>query len=377
MSNSLTDSRVKRTLLVMLGVASLAGCGQFLYVGIAPSTATSPAAIAVYDIRDSGSTQQMTLKPGMALPASVGNASAMVVVSDSLYVAGGSSVVAQYAISKMTGALTLSGTVPTGGPPQYMAATSKAIYVGSFPSNDLRVYSIAASGGALSNIQTLAASGINSLHAESNLGKFVFSGHRAVGTATPQLCTHTIQANNTLGTTPSCVAIAGAPYSMQSFGGVLYVLFNAVVPPALGNTNWISAWTINPNTGALTQRGADLDIGAANRGRMAISTDGKRLFLPRQGGFDSVDTANPLSISAVAFPTNQSQWCRLPPVVGFDIVVNPNGKAFYFTDTVGAVTGNITGPRISAIDLTGGNTLSAIVCDATGGIPQSMAIFAQ
>lgn len=377
MTRNSRNARIIRLASLTLVISSLTGCANYLYVGIAPSTATAPAVIAVYDVRDSGGTQQMLLKPGTILPPSVGNASAMVVVNDSLYVAGGSSVVAQFAINTSTGTLTLGGAVPTGGPPQYMAATSKAIYVGSFSSNDIRAYSLATSGGALTNVQTLPANGVNSLHADANSGKFVFSGHRSVGAASPQICTHTIQGNTSLGATPNCVASAGAPYSMQSFGGVLYTLFNAIVPPASGNTNWISAWNIDPNTGALTKRGVDLDIGAANRGRMAISTDGTRLFVPRQGGFDIVSTGVPLSVSAATFVPTQSPWCQLPPAGGFDIAVNPNGKAFYFTDAIGAVTGNIIGPRITAIDLTAGNALKAITCDATGGIPQSIAVFAQ
>lgn len=371
-------SRIRRIkCLATISLASLTGCANYLYVGIAPSTATAPAAIAVYDVRDSGGTQQMVLKPGTTLPASVGNASAMAVVNGSLYVAGGSSVVAQFVINASTGALTYRGVVPTGGPPQYLAATGTAIYVGSFSSNDLRAYSVAASGGALTNVQTLPAVGINSLHADANSGKFLFSGHRSVGAASPQICVHTIQGNSALGAAPNCVAVPGAPYAMQSFGGVLYAMFNATVAPALGNTNWISAWNIDPLTGALTKRGVDLDIGAANRGRMAISTDGSRLFVPRQGGFDIVGTAIPLSISGATFAPTQSPWCQLPPAGGFDVVVNPNSRAFYFTDAIGAVTGNIIGPRITAIDLTAGNTLRAITCDATGGIPQSMAIFSQ
>lgn len=375
MAKSVLASRVGRVIPVALIAATLTGCGQFLYVGDAPSTPGSSAAIEVFDIRNSGSTQQMVRKPGITLPATIGAPSAMVVVNKSLYVAGGSSVLAQFTIDNMNGNLTLGATIPTGAPPQYMAATSNAIYVGGFGSNDIRAYSVA-SNGALTNVQTTPANGINSLHVESASGKFVFSGHRAVGATSPQLCTHTIQSNGSLGT-PNCVAIAGAPSSIQSFGGVLFVLFNAIVPPAPGNTNWISAWNIDPATGALTKRGTDLDIGAANTGRIAISADGKRLFVPRQGGFNIVGTANPLTMSAAGFPTQQSQSCILPPVAGSDVVVNPNGNAMYLTDSVGGTAGNITGRRITAFDLTSGNALTPITCEATGNIPQSMAIFAQ
>ena len=64
----------------------------------------------------------------------------------------------------------------------------------------------------------------------------------------------------------------------------------------------------------------------------------------------------------------------LPPVGAGGVVAAPTGQAIYVTDPIGVFGGNIAGPRVSALDVTGGD-LKAIVCDTAGRLPQSMAIF--
>ena len=370
MLHAASRSEFKHLFALAFVVATTPGCA-FLYVG------SSVPAIEIFDI--SGS--QLTRKTGTTLSATIGSPSAMTAVNKTLYVAGSGNAaagasVAQFTISSMTGGLTLRGTVPTGNPPHYMAATTTTVYVGSFGSNNISVYSINAAGD-LTNIQTAAANGVNSLQVDGTPGTFLFTGHRASAPTGPQVCTHAIQAGGSLGATPNCFALAGAPQAMQVSGGVLYLLFNAIVPPSLGNTNWISAWTINPTTGALTHRGTDLDIGAANAGGMAVSTDGKTLFVPRQGGFTTVGTANPLTYAMVTFPATGSQWCILPPPGAGGVVADPRGNAIYVTDPVGAVSGNIIGPRVSALEIVAGGGLKATMCDTAGSLPQSMAISVQ
>ena len=370
MNNPMLFRSFKPTLVLAVATSCLTACGQFLYVG------TTAPAVEIFDIRDAGNVQQMLRKPSVSLPDSIGAPSAMTVVDKSLYLAGGSSVIAQYDIDSSTGALTLRGTVPTGSPPYSMARLGQSLYVGAFGSNDVRIYSIA-TNGALASQQTVPAAGINSLHTDSTAGKFLFTGHRSAGAGSPQLCSHTVLANGSLNMTPACVAVPGAPTSMQSASGVLFVLFNATVPPNPGNSNFVSAWSIDQATGVLSKRGNDLDIGAANVGQLAISTNGQTLFLPRQGNFTLVGTANPLTASAASFPNTMSQFCLVPPAAGYQVAVNPNGKAMYLTDTANVTLGTITGRRIAAIDLTGGSPLKPIICEATGAIPQSIAIFAQ
>lgn len=169
--------------------------------------------------------------------------------------------------------------------------------------------------------------------------------------------------------------MAAAPHALRASGNLLFTLVygNATAPTA--PTNWVTAWAVDPATGALTRRGAELDIGAATTSDMALSTDGATLFVPRQGGFSTVSTNDPLSYGMVTFPPSQSQWCQLPPVTPGDIVADPRGNAFYMLDPQGIVTGNIRGPRVSAIEIPSGGGLAPIVCDTAGSLPTALALF--
>lgn len=377
MLKTVSRSSLRQFLTAAFIVPLVTACGNFLYVG------SSVPAIEIFDIRPGpNGLPAMTRKTGVALSPAIGAPSAMTVLNQTLYVAGSGSAagggsIAKFTIDPMSGALTLGGTVPNPGiPPHYLGATSTALYVANFGSNNISVYSVDASGN-LNNVQTATATGVNSLQVDGSSGRFLFTGHRASSPTAPQVCTHAIQTNGLLAATPTCVAVGGAPQAMQVSGGVLYMLFNATVPPALGNTNWVSAWTINPATGALTPRGVGLDIGAANAGGMAVSTDGTTLFIPRQGGFTNVSTANPLSSGMVTFASTGSQWCMLPPVGAGGVLADPSGRAIYITDPLGATTGNIIGPRTSALEIVAGGGLKEIICDTAGRLPQSMAIFAR
>ena len=127
--------------------------------------------------------------------------------------------------------------------------------------------------------------------------------------------------------------------------GVLIVHFNAIVPPALGNTNWISAWTVDPATGALAHLGVDIDIGAANTGHMTLSADKQTIYLPRQGNFSLIGTGATLTHSLFQFPQAPAGACVLPPAGAGTVLADPNGKAIYLADPVGAATGNIPGAK--------------------------------
>ena len=108
-------------------VLIVTGCPRFLYVG------SSVPAIEIFNIKeDINGRPQMARTTGIALSPSIGNPSAMTVVNKTLYVAGSGSVVggasvAQFTIDPMSGALTLRGTVPSGNPPHYMAATKTTL----------------------------------------------------------------------------------------------------------------------------------------------------------------------------------------------------------------------------------------------------------
>jgi len=89
----------------------------------------------------------------------------------------------------------------------------------------------------------------------------------------------------------------------------------------------------------------------------------------------TIGTANPLSSALVTFPQTGSQWCLLPPPGPGEVLAHPSGKAIYITDPFGAVSGNIIGPRVSALEIVAGGGLKAIVCDTAGRLPESMAMF--
>ena len=357
--------------------STLTGCANYLYMG------TSAPAIEAFNVKaGSNGLPQFVRIPGVNLAPSLGVPSAMSVVDKTLYAAVGGNVpgtasIAQFSIDANSGALALRGTIAAGNPPHYMAATRTAVYAASFGSDDIRAYAIDAAGN-LGALQTLPGLGVNSVHIDAAAPKVLYTGTRAQGATGSKICAYSITANSTLGTTPQCVAVAGAPGNMQAAGGVLFVHFNATVPPQIGNSNWISAWSIDPATGALTHRGADVDIGAAYVGGMAVSANGQTLFVPRIGGFTTVNTANPISSGMVTFPQNGSPACVLPPTGPSAVLADPSGKAIYLADAVGAVANNNTlGPRISALELAAGGAINPIICDSTGAKPQALALFAQ
>jgi hypothetical protein len=353
---------------IMLIAMGTAGCRtQWLFVG----NSAGPT-IQAFDVSTNAQgIPKLQLLPNT--PIAAGAPMSMQVVGRSLYVAAGSGQVAQFTINGNTGALTLRGTIPAGSPPYSMVATTKAVYVASRFSNDINVYSIDASEN-LANLQTVTVAAVNVAQLDTG-GTRLFTGSRVNGPAGPQLCSHAIQTNGSLGANPNCVAIAGAPESMVFSAGVLFVHFNATVAPSLGNSNWISAWTVDPATGALARRGVDLDIGAANTGTMGLSTNGQTLFIPRQGGFSMVGTGTVLSHSIFQFPQGPAGACVLPPAGVGTVLVDPNGKAVYLADPVGAATGNVTGAKLSSLEIKAGGALAPIVCETVAGKPISLALF--
>jgi 6-phosphogluconolactonase (cycloisomerase 2 family) len=359
--------------LVLAAAAMGAACPPrpYLYVG------SSVPAIEIFEVSPGSNGLPTLTRKAPGPTPSAGTPMAMAAIGNSLYVAAGGTsaqpaAIERFTIDRQTGALTAAGSAAAGGPPFKMAATTQTLYVSGFGSNDLRVYSVAASG-ALTGAQTVPVNGITNVEI-NDTGSLVFTGSRPSGGTGPQVCKFAAQANGTLGATPACVAVAGSPQDLEFADGVLYVLFNATVPPSLGNTNWVSAWTVDPTSGALTQRGTDLDIGAANVGGMALSVDRRTLYLPRQGGFTTVSTANPMSSAMVSFNTTGSQSCQLPPAGAGNVLVDPRGGAIYVTDPIGVASGNNIGPRVSELEIGANGSLTPVVCETAGKLPLSMAI---
>lgn len=353
---------------IMLVAMVTAGCQtQWLYVG----NSAGPS-IQWFDVStNSSGIPKLLMQPSVS--PTVGAPTALQVIGHTLYVVGSNNQLAQYSINNNTGVLTLRGTIAVGGPPHSMVASPRTVYVANRFDNNINVYSIDASEN-LVNLQTAAVPAVNVAQIDIG-GSRLFTGSRANGATGPQVCSHAIQANGSLGANPSCLAIAGAPESMIFTAGVLIVHFNAIVPPALGNTNWISAWTVDPVTGALAHRGVDIDIGAANTGYMTLSADEQTIYLPRQGNFSLIGTGATLTHSLFQFPQGPAGACVLPPAGGGTVLADPNGKAIYLADPVGAATGNIPGAKLSALELKAGGAIAPLVCDTPAGKPFAMALF--
>jgi hypothetical protein len=159
--------------------------------------------------------------------------------------------------------------------------------------------------------------------------------------------------------------------------GVVFALFRA---PSFVTTNpvyKVQAFTLNSTTGTIGARGVPLDVGPANAGAIAASTDGRMLFLSRQGDFLTLSTADPLQVIAAgsSTPIRQSQWCVWPPAGAGSIVVDPRGDTIYVTDPVSTTAGNITGARVSALGIGVNGVLTATSCDSPGSSAGAMALF--
>lgn len=366
---------LKQHFLVFIAIVILAvlltGCNQtkgYLYVAN-----TSYPQIHIYSVDlDSKNLPQLQPKPSIRVAA--GPPEAIQIVDAMLYAAAGTGAIVQYAINPNDGGLTLQATINAGSPPYAIASTNKTLYVANRGSGNVSVFSINA-GGSLAALQTATFNDIKTIQVDRS-GKFLFAGCGAKSGNGPRICTIAIQADGTLAAGPgNCIAVNGAPESMLYAGNVLYLRIFATTASGIGNSYRISALTVDSISGNLSHRGQELDIGAANSDGLAISVDGKYLFLSRQGGFLTISAADPLAVVANAIPNSGSQWCVWPPVGAGAVLVDPRGKSLYVSDPVSSTLGNITGAHVLSLAIDGSGTLAPIICDAITGIPVSMAMF--
>jgi hypothetical protein len=302
-----------------------------------------------------------------------GAPSAMQVVDSSLYVATGSGVLAQFAISPLTGALTAGPTTAIGSPPFALTASRTALYATNLGSANVSVLSIGAAG-SLTALQTASLPGVKVVQLDT-AARRLFAGTSANGGTAARVCTFALQADGSLPAAPaSCATLNGDPDAMAFANGVLFIKTFGPMMPA-GNTNYVSAWTVDPASGAATLRGTALDIGAANAGNLALSADGKFLFVPRQGGFLTLGTGDPLGIAATPTPITNSQNCMWPPATAGMALADPRGGAVFITDPIGFVTGNLIGGRLSALSVDAGGKLTPYLCDNVGMRPIAVALY--
>ncbi len=354
------------------GLALSAGCSNpqsWLYVAN-----TTPPVIQILSVQPGGTQNlpQAMLRQNGNLSVSSGAPMALHVAGNTLYAVTGSGAVAQYTIDPITGDLSLRGTISAGSPPYEIAASASHLYVANRGSGNVSVFSIDAMGN-LASLQTTTADAVNAIQIDT-ARRLLFTGSRANGTAGPKVCAHTLQTDGSLPAGPgNCVAVSGAPESMPYTGGVLYLLHNGPAPTGLGNTNWVSAWTVGA-TGNLAQRGLALDVGAANASGLTASADGRFLFLPRQGSFQTITAADPLQ-PANTTPVTNSPACVWPPAAAGGALIDRRANVLYVRDPVGLALGSPQGARVSTLAIDANGALTPYMCETVGGKPISMAMF--
>ena len=355
-----------------LALALGAGCNNpkpWLYV----ANTTAPS-IQILSVQPGGSQNlpQAMLRQNGSFAVTSGAPMALHVAGTTLYAVTGSGAVAQYTIDAITGDLTLRGTVNAGSPPYQIAASRTNLYVANRGSGDVSVFSIDANGN-LASVQTTPADAVNTIQIDTARG-LLFTGSRANGAAGAKVCGHTLQPDGSLPAgTGNCVALSGAPESMPYSGGVLYTLHNGPATGALGNTNWVSAWTAAA-TGNLTQRGLALDVGAASASGLTASGDGRFLFLPRQGQFLTISAADPLS-SANTTQVTGSPACVWPPAAAGGALIDRRASVLYVSDPVGSALASPQGARVSTLAIDANGALTPTLCETVGGKPVAMALF--
>jgi 6-phosphogluconolactonase len=273
--------------------------------------------------------------------------------------------VSGYTIDPSTGALTAiaGSSFTTGGDPRSMAVdpSGKFAYVADFIGNVLG-YTINPSTGALTTIagSPFAASvGVNSVTVDPS-GMFVYAANE--------------DDNNVFGytinpSTGALTAIAGSPFAagigaisvaVDPSGMFAYVA-NAQV---IGQNGNVSAYTIDPSTGALTTIAGSPFAAGQGPQSVAVDPSGKFAYVANLGGGVSGYTIGPTTgaltpIAGSPFAAGNG------PNIG---AVDPSGKFAYVTNFSGNnVSGYTIDPSTGALTAIAGSPFAA------GGEPFSVA----
>lgn len=249
---------------------------------------------------------QLVMRSAIPVPVGVGSVSAVRVVGDRLYGAGSNGVLQAFAIERSNGDLTPTQTAPIGGPPHAMTSSANALFVVSFGSNDVRAIGIDMAAN-LTSLQTTPMDTPRALTVSTDATQ-LYVGSAGSSTTGPRVCAHAIATDGTFAPTPAgCISVAGEVGAMVHHADVLFVMQRG--PSALGPnapTNWLSAYSTAGAPGTLALRGQPVDLGAANAGNIAVSVDGRFLFVPRQGGFMTLSTADPMPVVIPVVPITNS-----------------------------------------------------------------------
>lgn len=335
------------------------------------------ASISVFSAKEQvpSGIPQLVMRNGIPVPAGLGGLSAVHVLRARLYGTASNGTLQQFVIEASNGDLTATANVPIGAPPHAMVSSDSTLYVLSRGSADVRAVR-AELDGRLTSLQTTPMDTPSAIDAT---GTHLYVGSAGSASVPPRICAHVVGTDGSFAVSPAgCVNVAGAVQAMVHGAGVLFVLSRGAGPAGpTSPTNWLTAFTISTTGSVLTQRGQPLDLGAANAGNIAISVDGRFLFVPRQGSFMTLSTADPLQLVASANPITNSQACRWPPSGAGFVLTDPRGRMVYLTDPIGfaGTSSNIQGPRMSALLIEPSGGLTPQLCEAPGGLPTTIAYF--
>jgi 6-phosphogluconolactonase len=361
-------------MLVILGIVShlfLAGCGG----GTSQSLNNQPPP-------PSGSNPPPS---GSSTPPSGTNPSSVAVAPDPTgkfgkfaYVANyGSNSISMYNIDPVTGALAFIGTVAAGSSPVSVAVdrSGKFAYVANNDSHDISMYTINATTGILTPIgegYTLpngTPDGVSMYTINASTGALTLVGTIATGSPATSLAVKIA-----IDPSENFAYAAGDGCALDTYPG------------------YVSVYTINSTTGALTPIGSPLPAGWCSRS-VTVDPFGKFAYVADQGGPD------------VAMYTINANTGALTPIGSIaagigpsSVAVDPTGKFAYVTSyydgvfghdvlmyTINATTGALTpigtiaagtGPSSVAVDPTGkfayvtnfdSNNASMYSIDATTG----------
>jgi YVTN family beta-propeller protein len=197
---------------------------------------------------------------------------------------GGSNNVSMYTIDGTTGALTSMGMIAAGSGPDFVAVhpSGKFAYVTNFGSNDVSMYTIDATTGALTSTGTMATGTAPQSVVVDAAGKFAYTanfGSNDVSMYTIDATTGALASIGTIaaGTGPDSVVV-------DPSGKFAYV--------TSFNSNDVSMFTTNASTGALTSAGT---IAAGQTPTsIVVHPSGKFAYVTNSGSNDismySIDT---------------------------------------------------------------------------------------
>jgi 6-phosphogluconolactonase len=290
------------------------------------------------------------------------------------YVANyGSNNISMYGIDPVAGALAFIGTVAAGSSPVSVAVdrSGKFAYVANNDSHDISMYTINATTGILTPIGKIPVEGRATSVTVHPSGKFAYVGEGyTLPDRTPdRVAMYTINASTgaltlvgTIATGSHATSLA-VKIAIDPSENFAYAAGDGCALDTF--PGYVSVYTINSTTGALTPIGSPLPAGWCSSS-VTVDPFGKFAYVADQGGPD------------VAIYTINANTGALKPIGSIataigpsSVAVDPLGKFAYVTDYYNGVCGHDV--LMYTIDATTG-ALTSIGTIAAGSCPISTAI---